>query len=82
MKVDINQLPEFTPITLELTFETLEELQEFYALFNYTLIHESLDVIDAAYIRDVLYTKTSSAYSESALKRLYKNIIYNINTLI
>ncbi len=51
-KVDVE--PEFKPVKLEIVFEDKEEMEEFYTVFNFTPITDSLFHIDHNGIRNEL----------------------------
>lgn len=53
MKIEA-QDQSWKPVTVELTFESLQELQEFYAIMNHAWISRSLKNIDTWYIKDRL----------------------------
>ena len=71
---------EFQPVTLNLTFETLEELQEFYAVFNYTRITDSLRHINSFQIKGELEKLDQGAYSPEYCKGLFERIIKLVET--
>jgi hypothetical protein len=52
MKVESKE-PEFKPVVLEITLETLQEVQDFYNIFNHAGILDSTN-INGATIRDIL----------------------------
>ena len=66
----------FEPVTIEMTFESKEEQEEFYSVFCYTPITDSLKFIDDTKIRKVLST---SEYGKM-FDRLTREIRKRINT--
>jgi len=62
MKVE-SETPKFTPIKLEITLESLQEVQDFYNIFNHTGIIDSTG-FDGGMIRDTL-TRTHTNVSEN-----------------
>lgn len=65
--------PNFNPVTISITLETEEELNEFYVLFNYAPITNIMGNIDDGKIRDILnkahgeriaYTETFAIFEE------------------
>lgn len=54
MQVCKKNIPTFSPVKLEITFESEEEIAEFYAIFNYTPITNSLTFVSDGKIRDCL----------------------------
>ena len=71
---------EFEPVTLNLTFETLEELQEFYAVFNYTRITDSLRHINSFQIKGELEKLDQGAYSPEYCEQLFARIVKLVET--
>jgi len=67
MKVE-QKTPEFKPVVLEITLETLQEVQDFYNIFNHSGILDSTN-FDGSIIRNKLtsnHTNVSDNYQPFA----------------
>lgn len=66
MQVHTNELSKFNPVKLEIIFESENEIAEFYSIFNWMPITNSLTFIDSDKIRSclgaVVYLKASAGF--------------------
>lgn len=70
MQVCIEEMPAFSPIKLEITFEREEELAEFYAIFNFVPVSNSLTFINSNEICKSLGTEAYLKVGSGFYQRL------------
>ncbi len=68
----------FKPVKIEMIFESEEELAEYFTIFNYTPITDSLKYLDGDAIRETLpssnYNSVFKRFEESLIKHpAFKN---------
>ena len=75
MKISAEEVlvkPAFTPINLTLTFESKIEIDEFYAIFNLSILTDTLPHIDQSSIRNQLRELTGNGANKVVFTRLNK----------
>ena len=73
MKVSAEKVtPPFKPVNLTITFESQEEVEEFYTIFNLKVITKTLSHINQTDIRDQLRVVAPSASNEEVFTKLNK----------
>ncbi len=75
-KTELFVEPKFRPVKLEITFESKDEMSEFYTVFNYCPIIDSLYHLDFMAIRSALsplnYLKVFNKFSDTIRDRMRK----------
>ena len=73
MKVSVEKVtPPFKPVNLTITFESKVEVDEFYAIFNLSVLTDTLSHIDQHSIREQLRVVAPSASNDEVFTKLNK----------
>ena len=79
MKVESEQnMEHFKPVTISITFEKIEEIQEFYAIFNYSRITKLISFIKPVLIRDLI-RKINLKYTCGSGDEIFDDIVRKSN---
>jgi len=78
MKVEskkIEIVPEFVPVELKITLETVKEMQAFYTIFNFTAITDSINMINSYAIRAALTKDNPHLFNNSFFNKIVNSIV-------